>query len=825
MDNIAGGFSTIFLLALALFLWFLKGTDNPKWFKEKSKNGKAGASDENQVHGSARLMEKKEMQNELPYYIQEKEDISYKDKEFSGGNEGPGGIVVESEYIKDGFKTSKDKVKVTYNNKPVHHVIIGSTGSGKTTGLIGNSIDSISNAKASMVIGDPKGELYTRYHEYLREKGYKIQVLNFEHPDCGQNFNQMEYICKQYELGMPYCYREKAINEMIKFINFIKTKNNDERPKLKFYQTKMVKEKDAFGNVKEKPKFDLFDFEIGEDFKPNTDGKLNVDNGEILVKYLREVFTHSYTMANQAFQIDTSSLVDPKDNQGNIYLHFKEEQTIQQGIELLKTLNLATIKKYFEDRIAYYREYMKTTDESNINFIKAKNKIDYFEETIETMQQDEGFDADILLRYLNEMKNECEEIFKEYEQEAVTNASTIAEMIIESKQVGSQRGESIWIDTPKALLTSLILFVARESHVEYSKHLGSTYRMMSDLSYPVDPSSRDATTILDTIFNAFKNDDAIKLSQTATRVAGDRTKTSINVSLIAPLQVFADSIVVGQSSRTSFDVTEVAETPTAIFLNIPGSDTSQTYTILASLFIEQMYTELIKKAKSYPSNSLPRPCYFLIDEFGNIPKIPNFDSKVSLARSYNIRFNVVIQDFGQLDKKYKDERTTIMGNSNIVYLLTNDNTTAKWVSERLGSYTAKIENVNKSTNDKGVTTSESTTYMKADLYTPQDLMDSHFMEGTSVYIQPRHDPYEAHTVPNYRMPNFSHISSSIKDDLNNKRPKEVVNYFSPEDYQLYICAYKSFWEDCILDGYFAKLIQLRKNNAKTIKANESLPTT
>lgn len=803
---------TLFLIFLAFFLWMFRGEKGKK--RKGSKNGKAIASKDNQVHGSAQKMEKKEMEKEMPSYIQTEDGIECKDKSFPDGNSGPGGLVIASEYLRNGIAENKSRVKVLYNNKPVHHVIIGSTGSGKTTGLIGNSIDSISNARASMVIGDPKGELYTRYHEYLREeKGYTVHVLNFEHPDCGQNFNQMDYICKQYELGMPYCYRGKAIGEMIKFIQFITAEENEDRPKLRYYQNKNVKVKDAY-TTKEKIEFNLFDWDLPEGFKPNTQGRLNSDNGEIMVKYLREVFTHFYTLANQQFNIDKSSLADPKDNQANIYLHYKEEQTIQQGIELLKTITSETIKEYFKNRIIYYQKYMATTEDTNINYIKAKNKIEYFEETINEISDDEAFSTDILLKYLTEIKGECEEIFAEYEQQAVTNASTIAEMIIESKQTGGNRGESIWIETPKALLTSLILFVARESHIPFSKHLGSTYRMMSDLSSPVDPTSRDATTILDTIFNEFKNEDAVRLSQTATRVAGDRTKTSINVSLISPLQVFADSIVVGQASRTSFDVTEVAEKPTAIFLNIPGSDTSQTYTILASLFIEQMYTELIKKAKSYPDNKLPIPCYFLIDEFGNIPKIPNFDSKVSLARSYNIRFNIVIQDFGQLDKKYKDERTTIMGNSNIVYLLTNDNTTAKWVSERLGSYTAEIINENVSDNDKGKTTSVSKSYMKADLYTPQDLMDSHFMMGTSIYIQPRHDPYEAHTIPNYKMPNIHNIDDTIVDDLNNKRPKEEVNYFSPEDYKEYICAYRSFWEDCILDGYFVKVISAKKNSKK-----------
>ena len=509
-------------------------------------------------------------------------------------------------------------------------------------------------------------------------------------------------------------------------------------------------------------------------------------------------------MANQEYTVKTQL---PKKTQNNVYLHFKEENVIQQGIELLKNINKETIKKYLEDRIAFYDSFLKSMPESNENTVRAQNKIEAFKESIEKLESESIFSTESLLSFLVELQAESEETFRVYEQEAVTNAQTIAQMIVESGQTG-QRGEAIWIETPKALLAALILFVCRESHIPYSKHLGSAFRIMADLaSTPEKANGKSSKAPLDEILDSFKDGDAVRLAQTAQRIAGDKTKASINVSLVSPLQIFADNIVVSQCSKTSFDVTGVADRPMAIFLNIPGSDTSQSYTILASLFIEQMYTELVKKAKSYPDGSLPRPCYFLIDEFGNIPRIPNFGSKVSLARSFNIRFNFVLQDFGQLDKQYKDEKTTIINNCNMVYLLTNDLGTAKTVSERLGTYTIKLPTKNVSTNDKGKNITEGFTLQKKDLFTPHELMDEHFKMGSSIYIQPRNNPYEAKTIPNYKMPEISHINSIRKNDLNTPRPADEVNYFSPTDYEKYIVAYRSFAEGCILDRFFWRIIK------------------
>ena len=178
---------------------------------------------------------------------------------------------------------------------------------------------------------------------------------------------------------------------------------------------------------------------------------------------------------------------------------------------------------------------MKAIDKNSSQYVDAQNKISTFNEYLDDIDSRPGYDIDILIRFFTEFENETAAIFQKYEQEAVSNAQSIASMIVESKQVGGTRGESIWIDTPKALLSSLILFTVRESHIDYSQHLGSVYRMLSELGVPSGPKTDK--TYLDEIMDTFLPSDAIKLTQTATRIAGDRTKTSILVSTITPMQL------------------------------------------------------------------------------------------------------------------------------------------------------------------------------------------------------------------------------------------------------------------------------------------------
>lgn len=753
------------------------------------------------IYGSAKIMELKELKRDFSTYRQLENSIENKEAVKNNGK-GPGGIVVNSIGVgkKDEAGLYK-KVDVTYNNGRVHHCIIGSTGSGKTTGLIANSIDSISNSQDSMAIVDPKGELYAQYHQYLKQKGYVVQVLNFENPNAGQNFNQLDFICQRYAEGIPYLYRSKAIRQMIKFIKYLRAENESERPELKDY---IIYEGESSSLLRKNTV--EYSFRPLDKIEPNTYGKLNTNDGEIVLKYLREVFIKSYKIAFENYmKEDRSNLENPKLN--NVYLHYKQEQTLLHGLDMLQDITLEIVEDYFKKRLEYYTEFISTQSESSTLYLNAKTKIKEIEHVLKEFEETNELKTSFLLKYLYELDMEYDNIFKDCEQEASTNAQVIAEMLVESKQSGGRRGEAIWIDTPKALVASLILFVVRESHLPFSQHLGSVYRMLSDLTDALNPDGRDSKTTLDEITKSFLPNDVIRLNQTATRIAGDKTKASINVSSVSPIQIFADKSVVNQCARTSFDISTIADKPTAIFMNVPGKDTSQAYTVLASLFIEQLYTVLIKKAKSY-GGSLPRAVYMLIDEFGNIPRIPNFGSKVSLARSYNIRFNYVLQDFTQLDQQYKEEKDNILGNSNVIYLLTNHLATAEWVSKRVGNYTGESDNESESTNDKGKSTSKSKQLHKVEIFTPQELMDENFKMGKNIYIQPRRDAFVGEIVPNYKMPNIHKINETRVNDLNINRPVEEVNYFVPVDYKKYIAAYKSFWEDSILDGFFYAFISV-----------------
>lgn len=99
------------------------------------------------------------------------------------------------------------------------------------------------------------------------------------------------------------------------------------------------------------------------------------------------------------------------------------------------------------------------------------------------------------------------------------------------------------------------------------------------------------------------------------------------------------------------------DTPFAIFMTTRDYEKSD-FTV-AGLFIESVYRQMLEKAEGN-GGTLDREMYFLLDEFGNIPKIRDFENKIATARSRNIWFHMFVQSYAQLDVVYGPQCSQII---------------------------------------------------------------------------------------------------------------------------------------------------------------------
>jgi len=99
-----------------------------------------------------------------------------------------GGIVVGHELL------SKNKERLYAVDGDIHSLILGATGSGKTRSLLLQSIGFTALAGESIILSDPKGEIYDCVAPYLKNLGYKICCLNFKNPTKSQSYNFLQLV-------------------------------------------------------------------------------------------------------------------------------------------------------------------------------------------------------------------------------------------------------------------------------------------------------------------------------------------------------------------------------------------------------------------------------------------------------------------------------------------------------------------------------------------------------------------------------------------------------------------------------------------------------
>jgi type IV secretion system protein VirD4 len=149
-------------------------------------------------------------------------------------------------------------------------------------------------------------------------------------------------------------------------------------------------------------------------------------------------------------------------------------------------------------------------------------------------------------------------------------------------------------------------------------------------------------------------------------------------------------------SYSDFDMRDIGKEKTAVYMII--HDEKTTYHSLATIFIKQCYETLVDIAKEN-GGKLPIRTNFILDEFANMPPLKDVDSMVSAARSRDIRFTFIIQNFAQLNDVYgKEVAEVIKGNcNNLIYLISTEMAALEEISKMCGEVKSKEKDKTAST--------------------------------------------------------------------------------------------------------------------------------
>lgn len=238
---------------------------------------------------------------------------------------------------------------------------------------------------------------------------------------------------------------------------------------------------------------------------------------------------------------------------------------------------------------------------------------------------------------------------------------------------------------------------------------------------PVD--EHGTRTMLDVYFNIRPDYDRAKLLFASVGSAGgQRTKGSIYSTMLSELMLFTYEKLAKLTDESSFNLEDIGygDKPVAVFLGTPEYDNSKDF--LLSVFIKQTSFVLSKRATLSPSGKCDREVIYILDEFGNIPAIEGMDNLITVCLGRNIRFNLIIQSYSQIEATYGDKANTIIGNcGNQIYIQSADKSTTELFSSLIGNET--ITNINRIGNKMSLNKSFTEIMEEKPLINPNELQD------------------------------------------------------------------------------------------------------
>lgn len=273
-----------------------------------------------------------------------------------------------------------------------------------------------------------------------------------------------------------------------------------------------------------------------------------------------------------------------------------------------------------------------------------------------------------------------------------------------------------WEKTAQNLIKAVIIAMLEDTRIP---ELGLTrdkfnFYNVAKICNTTDSGRDTYATLKQYLFNY--RDQFSKVTELASTALQNADNTSKNYMGFVSNKVvlFSDTGISFLTEKTEVDFVNLDEKPTAIFLIIP--DEIRTRYPLAILFVTQLYKRLVDKAQSR-GGRLKRNVYFMLDEFGNMPKFPEWGSIMTVGRSRGIFFELCVQSYSQLYQVYgQDEGKIIKDNCPIqVYIASEDTTTNKEFSELLGKKTIVQESENRSVGPDG---KESKSYSSQNLSIP-----------------------------------------------------------------------------------------------------------
>lgn len=260
----------------------------------------------------------------------------------------------------------------------------------------------------------------------------------------------------------------------------------------------------------------------------------------------------------------------------------------------------------------------------------------------------------------------------------VRDVQNIADILVDPE--GSLDKRNHWEKTSHSLLVGAILHVL---YAEPEKTLAGVANFLSDPKRPVESTLR---AMMKTAHLGEAGPHPVVASAARELLnKSDNERSGVLSTAMSFLGLYRDPVIAEVTRRCDWRISDIVggERPSTLYLVVPPSDINRTKPLIR-LLLNQIGRRLTEDLQS---GGARHRLLLMLDEFPALGRLDFFESALAFMAGYGLKAFLIAQSLNQIEKAY-GPNNSILDNCHVrVSFATNDERTAKRVSDALGTAT------------------------------------------------------------------------------------------------------------------------------------------
>ncbi|KAF0136167.1 MAG: TRAG family protein [Methylocystaceae bacterium] len=259
----------------------------------------------------------------------------------------------------------------------------------------------------------------------------------------------------------------------------------------------------------------------------------------------------------------------------------------------------------------------------------------------------------------------------------VRDVQNVADILVDPE--GALERRNHWEKTSHSLLVGAILHVL---YAEEDKTLSGVANFLSDPERPIETT---LTAMMTTKHLGERPHPVIASTARELLNKSENERSGVLSTAMSFLGLYRDPVVAKVTSHCDWRIDDLVsdQAPTTLYLVVPPSDISRTKP-LVRLILNQIGRRL---TEDLDRKSKRQRLLLMLDEFPALGRLDFFESALAFMAGYGLKAFLIAQSLNQIEKAY-GANNAILDNCHVrVAFATNDERTAKRVSDALGTAT------------------------------------------------------------------------------------------------------------------------------------------